>query len=162
MWWHLVLGVSTFVLPVRAWWSQAWEMECLVEMFWCFVYILPKERLCACMCLGDTECGKLNLLCCRIRMSAVTTESVCVCACECVCACVWVCVSVGVCERVCVSECVCIFYAEGTLVCVARANSTQQKILLSMKFMLKLILCYSCCAFPYIPYINQHNSLIKM
>ena len=44
----------------------------------CFVCVLPKERLSACVCLGDAECGKLNLLCCRIWMSSVTTERVCI------------------------------------------------------------------------------------
>ena len=59
--------------------------------------------------------------------------------------------------RVCV-----LFYAESTFVCVGHASSTQQEHLWSMKLILKWILCYSYRAFPYIPYFNEQNPLIKI
>jgi hypothetical protein len=90
----------------------------------CFLYVLPQERLSACLCLGKAECGELSLLCFRIRMSSVTTDRVCVFV---------------------------LFYAGSTFVCVGHANSTQQEHLRSMKLISKWILCYSYRAFPYIP-----------
>jgi hypothetical protein len=44
----------------------------------CFVHVLPKERLSACMCLGDAECGELSLLS-NQNVFCNHWESVCLC-----------------------------------------------------------------------------------
>ena len=87
---------------------------------YCFVYVLPKGRLSACVCLGDAECGKLNLLCCRIRMSSVTTERVCIFV---------------------------LFYAESTFVCgtcqqYTAVTSSEYEVNIEMDFML-FVPCFS-------------------
>jgi len=64
-------------------------------------------------------------------------------------------------ERVCVCVFV-LFCAESTFVCVGHANSTQQELRQSMNLILKWILCYLYRAFPYIPYFNEQNALIKI
>jgi len=99
---------------------------------------------CVCLTKGETFCLHVSwrrrmwrIECTLLlnQMSSVTTETVCVFV---------------------------LFCAESTFVCVGHANSTQQELLQSMNLLLKWILCYLYHAFPYIPYFNQQNALIKI